>query len=217
MKLIAVTDLGSGNLYSVRKALEHVAPDDRVEITSDPARLLAADRVVFPGQGAIGACISALDGTGLRAALLQLLHEGERPVLGICVGLQALFARSEEDGGTPALGVLDGEVRRFPPDLRDRGGGRPLKVPHMGWNRVRQRREHPLWAGIEDQGWFYFVHSYYADAAGGDDVAGTTGYGLEFVSAAGRGALFAVQFHPEKSQRAGLDLLANFVRWNGQP
>ena len=212
MSTVAVLDYGMGNLRSVGKALEHVAPGARVLLTSDPRAIAAADRVVFPGQGAIGGCVAALDAQGLRQVLLEAI--ASKPFLGICLGLQALFGFSEEGGGIPGLKVLEGTVPRFPAERMHTLG---LKVPHMGWNQVRQTQAHPLWDGIAQEERFYFVHSYYADASDRRLVAGVTEYGVRFVSAAARANLFAVQFHPEKSARAGLQLLQNFMRWDGAP
>ncbi|MEJ2762146.1 MAG: imidazole glycerol phosphate synthase subunit HisH [Gammaproteobacteria bacterium] len=215
MSSLAVIDYGMGNLRSVSKALEHVAPGLRVVVTDDPARIRAAARVVFPGQGAIGDAMVEIRRLGLGDVLREVM--ADKPFLGVCLGLQALFEHSEEDGGTDALGLFPGAVRRFPEGLRDGESGERLKIPHMGWNQVRQApREHPLWRGIDQGSRFYFVHSYYVDTADPAIVAGTTRYGLEFVSAAGRDNVFAVQFHPEKSQHAGLQLLQNFTRWDGQ-
>ncbi len=208
MSTVAVLDYGMGNLRSVAKALEHVAPRARVILASDARTLARADRVVFPGQGAIKGCMQALARDELRAAVAQAARE--RPFLGICLGLQALYERSEEGGGVAGLGLLPGEVRLFSGD-----GGR-LKVPHMGWNQVRQVRAHPLWEGIADETRFYFVHSYYADTADAPETVGVTDYGSRFTSAAAYGNIFAVQFHPEKSQRAGLRLLQNFMAWDGR-
>ena len=214
MNTIAVIDYGMGNLRSVCKALAHVAPKARVHLTSNPGDLAKADRVVFPGQGAIGGCVRALDSYGLREALLVALKT--KPFLGICLGLQALFEFSEEGGGTPGLAVLPGRVPLFPPEkMRDSATGLRLKVPHMGWNRVQQARPHALWQGIGQDERFYFVHSYYAEAGDRRQVAGETEYGLRFTSAASRDNMFAVQFHPEKSQKAGLKLLENFSGWDG--
>jgi glutamine amidotransferase len=214
MNTIAVLDYGMGNLRSVCKALEHVAPKARVRLTSEADDLVRADRVVFPGQGAIGACVTALDSGGLRAALYQVMQT--KPFLGICLGLQALYEFSEEGGGTRGLGVLSGQVPRFPSErMRDPGTGRALKIPHMGWNRVRQVSAHRLWQGIPQDERFYFVHSYYADSTVREQVAGVTEYGIRFTSAAAHDNIFAVQFHPEKSQHAGLKLLENFAGWDG--
>lgn len=211
MTTVAVIDYGMGNLRSVCKALEHVAPRASVRLVHAPAELKRADRVVFPGQGAIAGCVEALERAGMRDPLLQALET--KPYLGVCLGLEALYESSEEGGGTRGLGVLPGRVRRFPLSAPEAGPG--LKVPHMGWNDVHWTRPHPLWQGIAPGAKFYFVHSYYADTTDPDWVAGTTEYGVRFTSAAARANIFAVQFHPEKSQQAGLKLLANFVAWEG--
>jgi glutamine amidotransferase len=207
---IAVVDYGMGNLRSVAKAIEHVAPGLAVAITSDPDAILGAARVVFPGQGAMPDCMREMDARGLRAAVVAAARE--KPFLGICIGLQMLFERSEE-GDTPGLALLAGEVRRFPADrMRDAHGSR-LKVPHMGWNEVEQVDGHALWHGIPQGSRFYFVHSYYVDPAERGIAAGTSAYGVQFTCAVARDNVFAVQFHPEKSQAAGLRLLSNFVAW----
>ena len=214
MSTVAVIDYGMGNLRSVCKALEHVAPTARVFLTADPDALVRADRVVFPGQGAIGGCIAELDRLSLRAAVLQAMDN--KPFLGICLGLQALYDFSEEGGGTRGLGVLPGRVALFPSErMHDARSGQALKVPHMGWNQVHQVAGQPLWQGIDQDARFYFVHSYYADAGDRGQVMAVTEYGIRFTSAAGRENIFAVQFHPEKSQQAGLKLLENFVSWDG--
>ena len=214
MNTVAVIDYGMGNLRSVCKALEHVSGSVRVQLTSKPDDLLRADRIVFPGQGAIGGCVSALDELGLSAVLQQVMQT--KPFLGICLGLQALYEFSEEGGGTPCLGVLPGRVQLFPPQqMRDPHTGQALKVPHMGWNQVTQAKPHPLWAGIPQDARFYFVHSYFVESRERDSVVGVTEYGLRFTSAAARDNIFAVQFHPEKSQHAGLQLLKNFLNWDG--
>ncbi|MCL4800778.1 MAG: imidazole glycerol phosphate synthase subunit HisH [Burkholderiales bacterium] len=208
---IAVIDYGMGNLRSVSKALEHVAPRATVVVTSDPDAVSAADRVVFPGQGAMPDCMRELDARGLRPAVLHAA--GSKPFLGICIGLQMLFERSDE-GGVAGLGILPGAVHRFPSErMRDERGER-LKVPHMGWNQVHQAEAHALWRGIGDEERFYFVHSYYPEAGAPELVAGFAVYGFPFTCAVSRDNIFAVQFHPEKSHRAGLRLLANFVDWN---
>jgi glutamine amidotransferase len=214
MTSVAVIDYGMGNLRSVSKALEHVDPDAEVIVTAEPERILRADRVVFPGQGAIGDAMSEIR----RLELEQVLREAmaRKPFLGICLGLQALMDFSEEDGGTECFAVIPGRVSRFPEGLADAQTGARLKVPHMGWNQVHQTQNHPIWQDISQDSRFYFVHSYYVQADQDSVVAATTRYGLEFVSAACRENIFAVQFHPEKSQHAGLTLLANFLRWDGQ-
>ncbi|MCK2183849.1 imidazole glycerol phosphate synthase subunit HisH [Halomonas getboli] len=209
---IAVIDYGMGNLHSVAKALEHVT-HEHVVVTRDARRIQGATRLVLPGQGAIRDCMGELERTELRGLVEELLAQQSKPLLGICVGQQMLHERSEENGGVDCLGFMHGQVRRFPADMRDDMDHR-LKVPHMGWNLVRQRHDHPLWKGIDDQEHFYFVHSYYVEAGEDAQVFGTTDYGRVTAHVAtGRDATFAVQFHPEKSSRAGLRLLENFVQW----
>jgi imidazole glycerol-phosphate synthase subunit HisH len=199
---IAVVDYGMGNLRSVAKAIEHVAPQAEVRVTADPEVILSSERVVVPGQGAMPDCMRQLAQSGARDAVLEALRT--KPFLGVCVGLQMLFERGEE-GDTPGLGVLAGTVPRF----RVTG----LKVPHMGWNEVMQVRPHPLWSGIAEASRFYFVHSYYPVPREAALTAATAFYGAPFTCAVARDNIFAVQFHPEKSQSAGLQLLSNFVRW----
>ena len=199
-----------GNLRSVSKALEHVAPDADVRVTSDPEVVRRAGRVVFPGQGAMPDCMREMDARSLRPAVLEAARS--KPFLGICIGLQMLFERSEE-GDTPGLGVFPGQVKRFPPGaMKDARGGK-LKVPHMGWNEVMQAESHALWRGIADASRYYFVHSYYVEAGKPELVAGYSIYGFPFTCAVAQDNIFAVQFHPEKSQTAGLALLANFASW----
>jgi len=207
---VAVVDYGRGNLRSVSKAIEHVAPQAQVEVTSDPDRVKTADRVVFPGQGAMPECMHEMEARNLRPAVVEAARS--RPFLGICIGLQMLFERSDE-GGVPGLALLRGTVRRFPEGAMVDSEGRKLKVPHMGWNRVRQGGSHALWSGIEDGTRFYFVHSFFPQTGDADIVQGTTDYGIPFTCAVARDNIFAVQFHPEKSHTAGLRLLANFVNW----
>ena len=202
---IAVVDYGMGNIRSVSKALERVAPGARVAVTAEPDRIRAAERVVVPGQGAMPDCMRQLAASGAREAVIE--STSAKPFLGICIGMQMLFERGEE-GDTPGLGLLPGGVPRFP---AARMGG--LKVPHMGWNEVRQARAHALWDGIPSGERFYFVHSYYPDPADAGLVAATCEYGVAFTCAIARDNIFAVQFHPEKSQSAGLRLLSNFVQW----
>lgn len=215
MTTIAVIDYGMGNLRSVCKALEHVSEKATVRLVDSADALRSADRIVLPGQGAIRACVSAIDQHALREPLMQAL--ASKPFLGICLGLQVLYQSSEEGGGTSALGIIPGSVKRFPKEkMVHTETGEVLKVPHMGWSTVRQQRPHPLWHGIDDNSRFYFVHSYFAESDDSDWIAGMTDYGVRFTSAAGRENIFAVQFHPEKSQHAGLRLLQNFVSWDGQ-
>jgi imidazole glycerol-phosphate synthase subunit HisH len=207
---IVVVDYGMGNLRSVAKAIEHVAPHARVLVSSNPADIANAERVVVPGQGAMPDCMHELSERGLREAVVNAAHS--KPFLGICVGLQMLFGAAEE-GASQGLGVLPGTVPRFASGMTAADGG-TLKVPHMGWNEVVQTREHALWQGVANKARFYFVHSYYVAPEHADLVAGTTNYGLDFACAISRDNLFAVQFHPEKSADVGLTLLANFTRWN---
>lgn len=210
---IAVIDYGMGNLRSVSKAIEHVAPGRKVVVTSNPDEVASAGRVVFPGQGAMPDCMREMESRGLRPALIEAARS--KPFLGICIGLQMLFEHSEE-GDTPGLGLLPGVVRRFPQARMVGAKGEKLKVPHMGWNEVEQAIKHPLWAGIADRSRFYFVHSYYPEPADPAQIAGWSAYPFRFACAAARGNLFAVQFHPEKSHTSGLQLLANFVAWQPQ-
>ncbi len=212
MASIAVVDYGMGNLRSVAKALERMAPQAQVRITQTPGDILAAHRVVFPGQGAIGGCMRELH----RLGLVDIVREAaaNKPFLGLCLGPQALFEFSEENGGTEGLGLLPGCVIRFRDDLHDPATGERLKIPHMGWNQVHQTQAHPLWQDIAQNSRYYFVHSYYLQPSSDAIVAGTTHYGIEFASAVTLENIFAVQFHPEKSARAGLQLLANFACWN---
>ncbi len=209
MTTIVVVDYSMGNLRSVAKALEHVAPKARVEISGDAARIRAADRVVFPGQGAMPDCMRHLDESGLREAVLEAART--KPLFGVCIGEQMLFDASEE-GGTAGLGLLPGQVVRFAADMRDADGAR-LEVPHMGWNRVAQDRPHALWAGVPDGAYFYFVHSYYARPGDPGLSVGSTDYGRRFTCVVARDNIFATQFHPEKSAAHGLRLYANFVDW----
>lgn len=206
----AVIDYGMGNLHSVAKALERVAPVNmRIVVTSEPQAVLAADRVVFPGVGAVRDCMSGLQHLALDEVLRRCFLK--KPVLGICLGMQALFDSSEENQGTPGLGLLAGEVKRF----RYGAGHDSLKIPHMGWNEVFQVHPHPLWRGIAERSRFYFVHSYYVAPTVRNLVAGEAIYGFPFTAAVSKDNLFAVQFHPEKSQAAGLKLLENFLIWDG--
>jgi glutamine amidotransferase len=206
---IAVVDYGMGNLLSVAKAIERVAPGVPVQITSIPRQVDAAARVVFPGQGAMPDCMRYLTESGLEAAVRRAARD--KPLLAICIGLQMLFDRSDE-GDTPGLGLIRGSVVRFAPGLAGPDG--PLKIPHMGWNRVGQAGRHPLWEGVPDQSFFYFVHSYYPRPVEADLTVGQADYGEAFTCAVARDNIFATQFHPEKSAAAGLAIFENFVRWN---
>jgi glutamine amidotransferase len=209
---IAVIDYGMGNLHSVAKALQTVSPNAEVTVTSDAAVVEQADRVVFPGVGAIRDCMHEIHrlniGDLVKAAM------GQKPVLAICVGMQALMTHSEENGGVDCLNLLPGQVKFFGANLVDTQGNK-LKVPHMGWNNVQQTIDHPLWQGIEQHSRFYFVHSYFVEAMADAPVSGTCDYGYEFAAALAEDNLFAVQFHPEKSADAGLQLLRNFCQWKG--
>ena len=200
MASIAIIDYGMGNLHSIAKALEHVAGKTRVVVSSEHAAILAAERVVLPGVGAIRDCINELHKTGLDDVVRK-----------------ALLDESEENQGTRCLGIVPGKVVHFDRNLKDPVSGARLKIPHMGWNQVQQLHAHAMWRDIPDGSRFYFVHSYYAVAANADDVAATTPYGLDFTSVIAHDNVFAAQFHPEKSQHAGLQLLENFVGWNGEP
>ena len=207
---IAVVDYGMGNLRSVEQALRHVAGESEVVLASTPDLIESADRVVFPGQGAMRDCMAELDARNLRQAVINAA--ASKPFLGICIGLQMLFDHSEE-GDAAGLGILSGQVKRFAADLKGTDGLR-LKVPHMGWNQVVQTKPHPLWDGIADQSFFYFVHSYHVVPDDAAMVVGQTDYGHSFTTAVARDNIFAIQCHPEKSARDGLQLLRNFVGWN---
>jgi len=222
MNTIAIIDYGMGNLHSVSKAFEHVAPETRVIVTADANIIREADRVVLPGVGAMRDCMAEMKRLDVDSLVKEV--SVDRPFLGICVGMQALLERSEENGGVDSIGLFPGKVRYFGDALyEDNGvqGKQRLKVPHMGWNQVHQKVDHPLWTGIEDQARFYFVHSYYVPAQSeadipADYVVGETLYGCAIAAAIARDTIFAVQFHPEKSQHSGLQLLKNFAHWSGQ-
>ena len=207
---IAVVDYGMGNLRSVWQALVKVGEGREVVVTADPSVVAAAERVVFPGQGAMPDCMRELEARGLRVAVIEAAQG--KPFLGICIGLQMLFEHSEE-GDVDGLGVFAGPVRRFPAEQMRTPSGVKLKVPHMGWNEVRQAKPHPLWKGIADGARFYFVHSYFVDPVDRACISGQTDYGIPFTSAVARDNIFAIQCHPEKSAQAGLALLANFIQW----
>jgi len=216
---VAVIDYGMGNLHSVASALNHVAPEQTVVVTSDPAVVAAADRAIFPGVGAIRDCMGEINRLGFDKLLREQIATG-KPVLAICVGMQALMDHSEENNGVDCIGIIPGEVRFFGEHYLDADGNR-LKVPHMGWNQVTQTvdlqgRHHPLWKDIPQNSRFYFVHSFYVLAEDARLVAATCDYSLQFNAALARDNLFAVQFHPEKSHTAGLQLLKNFLQWDGK-
>jgi len=211
---IVVIDYGMGNLHSVASALEHVAPTAEVVISADPEVVRSADRVIFPGVGAIRDCVAAIRNTGVDAVVAEFMASG-KPLLAICVGMQALLEHSEENQGVNCLGLLEGKVRFFGAKLHD-ATGQHLKVPHMGWNQVQQHSAHPLWQGIEQGSRFYFVHSFYVEreSVSSHAIAASCDYSKEFVAALSKDNVFAVQFHPEKSHTAGLQLLRNFSEWD---
>ena len=211
MSNIIVLDYGSSNLRSVAKALETVAEGKhRVSISNQHEEILNADKVVFPGQGAIGQCMAHLKEQALDEVIKECILS--KPFLGICLGLQSLMDHSDEDGGVDGLGILPGKVVRFTDNVKD-SDGNTYKIPSMGWNQVYQSKPHPLWQGIKDGSRFYFVHSYYVEPEQESDITGSTDYICRYTSAAARDNLFATQFHPEKSQHDGLQLLKNFVNW----
>lgn len=207
---VAIVDYGMGNLRSVANAFKAVAPSISIAVTSDAEQIAQAERVVFPGQGAMPDCIRELDARHLRQSVLGATQQ--KPFLGICIGLQMLFEHSEE-GDVPGLGVYPGEVKRFPHERMVDVHGAKLKVPHMGWSQVHQTQVHAMWAEIPDQARFYYVHSYYVAPDDASLTAATTAYPFDFTGAIARDNVFAVQFHPEKSANAGLQLLRNFVNW----
>ena len=213
MKTVAVVDYGMGNLRSVTHAVMHVASGSGVEVVwaRRPEEVLAADRVVLPGQGAMRDCMRELHASGMHAAVLHAA--AHKPLMGVCVGMQMLLDRSEE-GPTESLGLIPGEVVRFQLAGRHQADGSRFKVPQIGWNQVRQSRPHPVWAGVEDGSWFYFVHSYYARTSDARHSVGEADYGGGFTAAVARDNIFATQFHPEKSAQAGLALYRNFLLWN---
>ncbi len=213
MKTVAVIDYGMGNLHSVAKALEKVATDTRVVVTSDGETIVKADRVVFPGVGAIRDCMAEIKRLGIDQVVSEVA--ASKPLLAVCVGMQALLAHSAENGGTEGLNILPGEVRFFADTFAGKREYASLKVPHMGWNQVHQKEcSHPLWANIAQDSRFYFVHSYYAPAAETPVCSATTDYGVQIAAALHHENIFATQFHPEKSANDGLQLYANFLNWD---
>jgi imidazole glycerol-phosphate synthase subunit HisH len=215
MNRIAVIDYGMGNLHSVGKALEHVADDSvQISITADEKAIMAADRIVFPGVGAMRDCMAGIKALGVDDMLRRAVED--KPVLAICVGMQALMEFSEENGGVDCIGLFPGRVTRFADPLIDPATDEVLKVPHMGWNVVSQTKAHPLWLNIEDNSRFYFVHGYYVVPTAVAEVTGVTDYPDTFCSSLAHKNIFAVQFHPEKSQDCGLQLLKNFISWDGE-
>ncbi len=209
--MIAVVDYGMGNLRSVAKALEHVAPDSQIEVSSDLATIESADRIVFPGQGAARDCMQHLLDRDLVEPMKKAAQE--KPFLGICMGLQVLMDHSRENDGVDCMGMYPGDVLPFAEHIDM--ASHDLKIPHMGWNNVEQSFDHPLWHGIEQGSRFYFVHSYFVKPQDDAIVSGTAEYGIPFATSVAHGKVFAVQFHPEKSAADGLRLLQNFVNWNG--
>lgn len=211
MSSVAVIDYGMGNLHSIEKALQHASPDVEVHIVSDAEAIRQADRIVFPGVGAIRDCMQAIHDAGLSSVIKEVAED--KPFLGICLGMQALLSESEENGTTTGLDIIKGRVKHFPKNVVNTNGDR-LKIPHMGWNQVNQT-PHPLWQDIPQNSRFYFVHSYYAHPDNAANSIAFTDYPHAFTSALAKDNIFAVQFHPEKSQTAGLQLLKNFLSWNG--
>lgn len=218
MAQVAIIDYGMGNLHSVASALQYVNPASEVIITANPAEIAAAQRIIFPGVGAMRDCMAEIKRLRVDECLQQAIDAG-KPVLAICVGMQALLAFSEENGGVGCLDLLPGAVYGFNQNAefthinQQLQGSERLKVPHMGWNQVAQTQTHELWQGIADNSRFYFVHSFFVRTPQQELVAGTVTHGIPVVAALARRNLFAVQFHPEKSHAAGLQLLSNFMQW----
>ena len=209
---IGVIDYGMGNLHSLGKALERVASSERIVVSYDAEELRACDKLVLPGVGGVRACMTELK----RLDLYELVREQAKkvPLLGICLGMQVLHEWSDENNGVPALGLIPGKVVRFPDPVP--GAAERLHVPHMGWNQVKQVNKHPIWAGVRDDSWFYFVHSYHAVPRHKKHLIGTADYGQPFAAAVAKDNIVAFQFHPEKSREHGMTLLANFVSWDGK-
>lgn len=210
---VAVVDYGMGNLRSVSQAVKAAAQGTgwQVVVTADPETVRAADRVVLPGQGAMPDCMRELRDSGLQGPVLEAARS--KPLFGVCVGMQMLLDHSEE-GDTPGLGLIHGDVRKFQLEGRTQADGSRFKVPQMGWNSVHQRQAHPIWQGVPDGSFFYFVHSFYAQPQDAAHCAGETDFGGRFAAAIARDNIFATQFHPEKSADQGLALFRNFLHWN---
>jgi len=215
MNTVAVIDYGMGNLHSVAKALEHAPTRAEIIVTHDANTILNADRVVLPGVGAIRDCMAEIKRLGIDKVVDEVITQN-KPFLGVCVGMQALMTFSDENNGVECLNQLQGQVVFFGNDLHDPETGERLKIPHMGWNQVHQTYEHPMWHGIEQDTRFYFVHSYYVEPTHVGLIAGSSNYGVPFTAAVAKSNIFAVQFHPEKSAQAGLQLYENFLSWDGK-
>ena len=213
MTTVAVVDYGMGNIRSVSKALEYVGGDSQVIVSYDPERIIHAERVVLPGVGALRDCMSELQRLELDDVIKECVDS--KPFLGICLGMQALMDYSSENQGTRGLGLIPGQVRHFNERAQNQSAHANLKVPHMGWNQVKQLKSHKMWQNIEQDSRFYFVHSYFVEPDSPDIIVGATDYGGSFASVIAQQNILAVQFHPEKSQHSGLELLANFMRWDG--
>ena len=211
---VAIIDYGMGNLHSVASAVEHEAPNANIAITADESMILSADHVIFPGVGAIRDCMAEIKRLKLDKTVLNVIEQ-KQPILGVCVGMQALMTHSEENGGVDCLNVLPAKVRLFQGAQYEAGQHEHLKVPHMGWNNVKQISDHPVWHGIKDDARFYFVHSYFVDMSDPNEVIGSCDYGQDFAATFARDNLVAAQFHPEKSHLAGLRFLRNFLQWQG--
>ena len=215
MTSVAVIDYGMGNLHSVAKALEKVGQGIDITVTHDHKKIEQADRVVLPGVGAIRDCMHEIRRLGIDRVVKDVVQKG-KPLLGVCVGMQALMTFSDENNGVDCLKILPGHVAYFGDDLHDPESGERLKIPHMGWNQVHQTYDHPLWQNIDQDERFYFVHSYYVEPVEIGMIAGSSNYGISFTAAVAKDNVFATQFHPEKSQHAGLQLYKNFLNWNGR-
>jgi glutamine amidotransferase len=213
MGTVAVIDYGMGNLHSIEKALKTASPDTSIIVTADKNVILSADHIVFPGVGAIRDCMSAIHKVGLDETIKQAAKD--KPLLGICIGMQALLDHSNENGGVECLGIIPGNVIKFPSNSKDEHDNK-LKIPHMGWNEVNQKNANPLFIDIAQKERFYFVHSYHAEKMDNEHISATTNYPNPFPCAIKWKNIVAVQFHPEKSQHAGLQLLKNFLNWDGQ-